>query len=213
MNPQIGWVKAGGIEKTELLERYAELQKRYDDLISENKQLKDSALLFDTEILAQGNNSLVVEFEFQGNSIETELSYNAIFFGIGDKLFAQCEITDIKRFLREMIFEKYTNTQEFLDYVEENELVENKYNFLHQVKISEKSLTEIEIQLQALELITVAGFAKQFSAKTLADIVQGNNQPSIHTEIAKTWTLTEKGKKYFFSQRAIRREQVESMQH
>jgi hypothetical protein len=58
--------------------------------------------------------------------------------------------------------------------------------------------------LQALELITVSGFAKQYSARTIADMINRSNQQSVHTEIAKTWTFTERGKRLYLSQKAIR---------
>jgi len=160
-------------------------------------------------MLAQENDSLSVKFEFLGQPKEIELSYNEIFFGIGEKLFAQCEISEVERFLGEIIFEKYEKTQEFLDYLENENAIGNRYRY--DIKVSEQSLTEMEIQLQALELITISGFAKQYSARTLEELRHHNNQPSIHTEIAKTWVFTKKGKKYYLSQRAIRREKQESL--
>ncbi|HQU83033.1 MAG TPA: DUF4062 domain-containing protein, partial [Pyrinomonadaceae bacterium] len=46
-NPQKGWEKSGGIEKVDLLERLAELQKKYDDLVEENLHLKAFAASLD----------------------------------------------------------------------------------------------------------------------------------------------------------------------
>ena len=146
MYPQTGWVKAGDIDKNELLERYAQLQKRYDDLRLENNQLKDSAILFDTEKFAQGNDTLTIKFELLENQCAIDLNYNEIFFGIGEKLFAPCEINDVRKSLREIIFDNYQNSQEYLDLLETKKPNGNKYQLMSNIKMSEQSLMEISSQ-------------------------------------------------------------------
>lgn len=42
MNPQTGWVKATGIDNTEILSRLAELQQKYDVLLIQNNGLQNS---------------------------------------------------------------------------------------------------------------------------------------------------------------------------
>ena len=99
MTPQKGWVKAGGIDNTELLSRLADLQKRYDNLTEENNKIKDSALFFDEHNFINGDDLIAVEFYFgKGDSYTLNISCNQIISAIGQDIIIQREINNIKDF-------------------------------------------------------------------------------------------------------------------
>lgn len=204
MNPQKGWVKAGGIDNTELLSRLADLQQRYDNLVEENNKIKDSALFFNPEQFLQGNDLLGIKFSFYENDIKKiEVSLNQILFNVGEKIIIQCEIDDIKIYLEKFIFKYFKDSSE---YIEITQIEPDKYESFLGVSIDSESLLEIEIQLQVLELINVSSIIKQYSGGTDFGIrdIRGKNQ----TYIEKTWQLTDKGRKLYLSQKALRQSET-----
>jgi len=202
MNPQKGWVKAGGIDNTELLSRLADLQQRFDNLVEENNKIKDSALFFDTGQFLQGNDSLSIKFDSdEKDTKEIKLTFNQILLGIGQSLLIHCEIEDVEAELGIFVYECFKKTTEFIELVKTN----NKYEGRFRVIVDEESIIEIEIQLQILGVIDVSSIVKQYSGGN--DIVRnfrGQNQ----TYIEKTWQLTEKGRKLYLSQKALRQKHL-----
>lgn len=205
MNPQIGWVKAGGINNTELLSRLAELQKRYDELLEENNIIKDSALFFDTEKFLQADDPLKIDFFFnEDDSKSIDLTCNQILFGIGQNLVIQCEINDIKNSFGRFLLNCFKNSDEFKELTK---IDPDKYKSYFKVEIYSESLQQIEIQLQVLEIINVSSVLKQSSSGLFTSRAFSNNSGSIRTYIEKTWQLTEKGLKLFLNQKALKLEQ------
>jgi len=206
MNPQTGWVKAGGIDNTELLSRLADLQQRYDNLVEENNKIKNSALFIDTEKFLQGNDLINIKFSFNDEDTkEIDLSCNQILFGIGENLVIQCEIDNVEEYLGIFVLDCFKNSNEFLELLK---LEPDKYKSYFRVKVIAESLLELEVQLQILELIDVSSVVKQSSGSGLL-FNRGSNrgQSSIRTYIEKTWQLTGKGLKLYLSQKALQREQ------
>ncbi len=198
MMPQKGWVKVGGIDNAELLTRLADLQQKYDILVEENKKFKDSALFFDTDNFLQKDDFLEIRFTFaKENAQKIQLSLNQILFNIGEHLIIQCQIDDIKVFLEKFIFKCF---KESIEYVAIIQTEPDKYKDYFKISIDSESFSEIEIQLQVLELITVSSIIKQSSGNDLSF----SRQSTINTYIGKTWQLTDKGRKLYLSQKALR---------
>jgi hypothetical protein len=208
-NPQKGWVKAGGIERDELLERLANLQKRFDDVVAENNKLKESAIFFDTGHFLRVDDLIRIKFKFADAHKEIDLTLNQILLGIGEHLLIQCEIEDVKVYLEAFVLEYFKKSPALIE-DKELEFMGIEYEHLHRVYINEQSSKEIEIQLLALELISVSDLIKQYSDIDLFDIMNRENPiPTTKTKIVKTWQLTDKGRKLFLSQKAILREQID----
>ncbi len=98
MNPQTGWVKAGGIDNTELLSRLADLQKRYDSSVEENKKLKETAISFDSLQFAFGDDVFKVEFNYAGSKKiwQCEVSWINLFFSVGKEAITGCKESDVR---------------------------------------------------------------------------------------------------------------------
>ena len=196
MNPQAGWVKADGIDTKELLTRLAGLQKRHDNLIEENNKIKDSVLFFDETNFIQGDDLFLVKFSFgTDDSYELEISCNQIISAIGENIIIQCEARNIKYFLDSYLLQLFRDTEKY----------DKKYDGYFNVSIDDKSLSTIEIQLLVLETILVSSVLKQFSAEDT--IVRSFGGESL-TRIEKTWQLSEKGRKLFLNQKALRQKQI-----
>lgn len=191
MNPQTGWVKAGGIDNTELLTRLADLQKRHDNLIEENNKIKDSALFFDETNFIQGEGLLSVKFSLSDETHELELSCNKIVSAIGEYLIIQCTIDNVKNYLGKYLLELFKNS------------IENPedYNRYWRASVDDKSFLQIEIQLLVLEIIQVSSILIQNSGEnSIVRSLEGEN----YTRIEKTWQLSEKGRKLYLTQKALR---------
>jgi Domain of unknown function (DUF4062) len=192
-NPQKGWVKAGGIEKSELLERLAELQQRYDSLIDEHNKLRESTLFLDTSSFFQSNKKIQIQYKIGDIASETELKYSDIFLALGDKLLIQCEIDDIESLLQRFAFEQLKKSEGF-----DSEKHSNRSSII----ITDNSTTEIETQFLILDLIHVSGLVKQSSGGGFVSSFDVASSSS-YTYIKRTWQLTEKGCKYYLSQKAL----------
>lgn len=199
MYPQKGWVKAGGIEKNELLERLADLQKRYDELVIENQKIKDSSLFFDTEQFSFGNDQINIEFNFSGAFVTKEISltWNELFFSIGEFLLSKIEEKKVKIKIRNFVYENARNE----GLLKELEIsgIDTRYE---KFSVSNESITTIKNQLLALELIELSDVPLTFST----------NNYKTETSFECAWKLTEKGTKLFLSQNAILRNNQEHSQ-
>jgi Domain of unknown function (DUF4062) len=104
-NPQKGWVKAGGIEKSELLERLAELQQRYDLLKSENNKLKEQVVAFDDSTFSFGNDKVELQLKKSGTVIENILSITWIelFQLLGKHLIPTISEVKVTQFLANIV--------------------------------------------------------------------------------------------------------------
>lgn len=204
MNPQKGWVKAGGIDNTELLTRLANIQQRYDNLVEENRKYKSSALFFDIDKFLQSDELIDIKFHFKEDDIkEIELTLNQILFNIGENLIIQCEINDVRNYLETFIFECFKKSNEYSEII----LVEpDKYKNYYSVLIDSESLFKVEIQLQVLELIRVSSIIKNTGKN---DAFFRSIRGEYQTYLKKTWQLTEKGRKLYLSQKAIKQKQTE----
>ncbi len=200
MNPQNGWVKAGGIDNTKLLSILADLQQRYDKIVEENTKIKNSALFFDIENFLQVNDIVNIKFSFYDEDIKSiELSFDQILSSIGEILVIQCEIDEIRANLEEVIFNFYKESSEYIKF---NQNESGKYKNYFSVSINSESLLMIEVQLQVLELINVSSIVKQYIGGTTIGLrnIKGQNQ----TYIEKTWQFTDKGRKFYLNQKALR---------
>jgi Domain of unknown function (DUF4062) len=131
-NPQKGWVKAGGIEKSELLERLADLQKRYDRLLKENQTLSEN-LLFDDSTFSFGREFVPLMFS-NGFELEIKISWIELFLYLGEHLIHQLS----ERAMADQI----------------NDLVRSKSGI--EIDIAEESFYIVRNQLLALKLIEFA---------------------------------------------------------
>ncbi len=106
MNPQRGWVKSSKIENTELLERLADLQKRYDKLVEENNKLQSSVK--DISHFAQGNDFIDIKLRSKETSeFAVKVTWDEIFFCIAEKLTSSRFTGDIKLDILKLLIKKH----------------------------------------------------------------------------------------------------------
>ncbi len=188
MNPQKGWVKSGGINNIELLERLAQLQKRYDELLDENSHYKDSLLDTDATKYLNDGEGVIVKYESPNDPKEIKLTFREIILAIGSDLLIQCETREIVRMLGLYIDCKCANVTDFDS---------KKRRGYRGTWLDEESESEIETQLLLLGVIEVGGFHKQ---------TQSGTGPVPTTVIKRTWVFTEKGRAYFLNQKTLTKE-------
>jgi len=194
MNSQTGWVKAGGIDNIELLSRLADLQKRYDDLIEENIKLKEISIHSDPTQFAFGSHKLQIDFKYTDNSKtwQCEISWHDLFFLVGKTAVAGCHEIDIEYALSYLILDYFEDTK---DYVYLSNEIQSSPDERHKYKLSKESFKIIRNQFLALELISIKSNAYT-SKNTIFDRDVVN--------ISRVWELTDKGRKLFLSETAIK---------
>jgi hypothetical protein len=108
-HPAIGWVKADGYNDTELLKRLADLQTRYDELSRQAQVLREKLnLSIDAARFAQGEDRVELEFSIDPSlnphyARSVALSWDEIFFGLGNTLITPAEEREIDFALRLLI--------------------------------------------------------------------------------------------------------------
>lgn len=145
MNPQKGWIKAGGIDNTELLTRLADLQKRYDNLLEENTNLRN--LQKNITQFAQGNDLVKIRLKNikKPKFIEIEVTWDEIFFGIAKDLFVLTFTGNIQEKINKLLVQKY-----YSENPNKTEELENKtFNYWMQ----DDYFVTIQNQLLVLDLI------------------------------------------------------------
>ncbi|HEV3238145.1 MAG TPA: DUF4062 domain-containing protein, partial [Gemmataceae bacterium] len=115
-SPAVGWVRADGVDNTDLLARLADLQRRHDLLAEENKRLGES-LGIDAvrEDIASGDEQVSIDFAFHHqNSIhQIKLSWDETFYGIGEVLLSPTEWYRIRNAFSYVIFGAFNGTPKF----------------------------------------------------------------------------------------------------
>lgn len=146
MDSQKGWIKAGGIDNIELLTRLADLQKRYDILQEENRNLHN--LQEDTSQFAQGNDLIEIKlFNNQERSfVEVTISWDEIFFEIADGLFSAKFTGNIIEKISKLLQQKYAS--EISTLTKEAEIDISGY------RLQNKDFTMIQNQFLVLDLIS-----------------------------------------------------------
>jgi hypothetical protein len=106
MNPQKGWVKAGGIDKSELLERFIVAQNKIDKLEIENKKLKLVSNSNQNSLAPLSDDEICVRLfdYYSSRSIQVVLSWNEVFLLISDELVHESKTGD--KTLRDSLFNK-----------------------------------------------------------------------------------------------------------
>lgn len=192
MNPQTGWVKAGGIDNTELLTRLADLQKRYDALAEENNKLKESSIHFDPNQFAFGKAKLQIDFNYMDDSKiwKCFISWHDLFFAVGKTAIAGCNEMEVIDVLSYLILDYFEASGDYINLG--NEIKSIPYE-RDEYKISAKSFEVIRNQFLALELISI---------KSNAYIPKDAIFDEIY--ISRVWELTNKGRKLFLNETAIK---------
>jgi Domain of unknown function (DUF4062) len=180
MNPQKGWVKAGGIEKSELLERLAELQKKYDDLAMENSKLKESSSVVAFGDLSFGDEIFQFKYhiDLDGENFdeyEIDVTWNDLFDFLSEFILTKKTESDVRTFLYSFVYK----------HIGLNEHNEDDEHLKHSVGITESTINSIRNQFLALELMKLT-------------------ELSIEGSMYSAWHLTERGKKLFLNNKAIR---------
>jgi hypothetical protein len=176
-NPQKGWVKAGGVEKVELLERLAELQQKYENLVGENNKLKEDSIRFNSQRFAFGNDIFELKYEFFEHEQKIDITWNSLFIQLGKQLLSNTFETEIRNTL--LIFiQKSLNTNP-------NETDDRGF-ITSQLFLYDSTFDAIRNQFLALGLI---------------EISEKSSSGTAHT----AWKLTEKGRKIYLIEVAIPR--------
>lgn len=177
MNPRTGWVKAGGIEKSDLLERYAALQQKFDHSQKEIQTLKQSLLSSgNSKSLSQGDDIIAIEIKNYPKNDETiEVSWNELFLMIGQSLTESSKISDyeMKNIIKNRLLAGAIAKKE-----SEGSYV---FGYYSNARFDDRIIDQIGNQFVALDLIKIS-FDRM------------NNH---------FWAFTEKGRKYFAYQNAI----------
>jgi hypothetical protein len=199
-NPQKGWEKAAGIEKVELLERLADLQQKYDNLVEENLKLKEYAITFESEQFAFGFSKIKIDFNYRGSSKiwQCETSWNDLFFTIGKLAVTGFDEWEIKSSVSHSILGYFEDTEDFnvlSDAIQSSPIEEGEY------KITNECFETIRNQFLALKLIDI-------SASTFTEGNKISNHFFTSTEVIRMWELTEKGRQIYLSKIAIRDNQT-----
>lgn len=87
MNPQKGWAKANGVDSTELLNRLAILQGKYDKLQIENEKLRNSSITNLQPNLSQGED--IIKFSVLvglSKEVKITITWNQLFIEIAQIL-------------------------------------------------------------------------------------------------------------------------------
>lgn len=203
-HPAIGWVRADGVNNTELLQRLADLQQKYDLLFEDARRLRENADLdIASEQFAQGEETVEIGFStldesekeilFDKPTHTIQLSWDEIFFGIGMMLAVGARHSDIRVALSPVIAGAFLGTEEGNKLVRTFDVEAIKV----QSYVSDASLLQILRQFAAL------GFVEP-------DMITSTQQtqfgPLIHfTDIHDVWRLTPKGRKKYFRAIAIPR--------
>jgi len=145
MNPQKGWKKSSVISHTELLERLANLQIKYDELLEENNKLQNSQNTFPQ--FAQGNDKITFRLVAVDKSeFEIETTWDEIFFCVSETLvattFSGDAIYKIEKFLTEKYLIKTSSR------MNEKVLNDGKH-----YSLSHEEFLKIQKQFLALKLI------------------------------------------------------------
>lgn len=159
-NPSDGWVKAGSIVDENSIAEIARLQKENDDLKNQISKVSTEAPL-GSEELAQGEDTINVEFDFQGsfyvldNFLEKEdksscvnLTWNQIFLAIAPSIMTECYEYGVKKSLNNFLayYSSKTNISE--EYP--------NYSSFDNFEIKQTSFDIIKIQLRALGYISLS---------------------------------------------------------
>jgi Domain of unknown function (DUF4062) len=176
-NPQKGWVKAGGVDKTELLERYAELQQKFDGSQREIHKLKQLLLTSEnSKSLSQADEIIVIEIKNYPSNEEIEVSWNELFSIIGQYLTKSAKIADyeMNNVIKNSLLNKAISQKKL-------EADSSSDDYYRNNRINDTVVEQIGHQFIALDLIKIS-FDRQ-----------GHHY----------WALTDKGRKYFAYLNAI----------
>jgi hypothetical protein len=148
MNPQKGWVKAGGIEKSELLESYVELQKKHDKLLEENQKLSEKSLLVDSSKFSFGDEVFSIDVDEHHNDLDKfsslipfHISWIELFQYLAEYLISKTTESDIRSTLNELIHDK---SGLYAGYSDENIVVtsvRNQFLVLELIEIVDMTIT------------------------------------------------------------------------
>lgn len=141
INPQKGWVKAGGIDNTELLSRLADLQKRYDELTEENKRLKESEFLFDSDKFVFGDEIFELNYKYVDVEKTIQISWERLFIELGETLLTGPTDAHLHSKIGVIIYDTLYQTDQTI----------KKGNIV----IPRETIKLIKIQLLALDLIEI----------------------------------------------------------
>jgi Domain of unknown function (DUF4062) len=114
MNPQKGWVKAGGIEKGELLESYVKLQNKHDNLLEENQKLSNKSLLVDASKFSFGDEIFSIDVDEYHNNLDVvdsslipfHISWIELFLYLAEYLISKTAEPKIRSILNQLIHDK-----------------------------------------------------------------------------------------------------------
>ncbi len=167
-NPQTGWVKAGSIDKEELLEQFAKLQKKLDELHIENKKLKQIVSSRDNYIISQGDKEIFFNpSKDYFSSHQIVISWNSFFLEVARILVDKAKLWNYY-FMEELTKSLFSN-----------------YQIVELAEPDEADIVKPETamnQLVALDLIKASFDRKENLC----------------------WALTEKGRKVYSLQTAIK---------
>jgi hypothetical protein len=119
MNPQTGWIRAGRIQRIELLEQLAELQADLEKQKKENNRLKaiGGGLGSGSEKLSKGNDRLEFEIFWDHESLYQEISWNELFLCVGEILMHNYKVPEyhFKQAINRVIVSKLSKKEGFED--------------------------------------------------------------------------------------------------
>ncbi|HEX8265589.1 MAG TPA: DUF4062 domain-containing protein [Pyrinomonadaceae bacterium] len=201
MNPQKGWIKAGGTDKSELLERLAVLQQRYDNLIEENLKLKDLSLFLDIAQFSFGDDVINLNYKYESRinpNFVIQSTWNRLFSELADNLIAKCVENSVQKILANYVFQELKLNY---DRKQLSQLLDAEVIKTSDFEISDDSFVAVRNQFLLFGLIDISEISYQRTSPL----------PNMSfTEVIWTWQLSNKGRKLYLSQKAIRRENIEN---
>jgi Domain of unknown function (DUF4062) len=132
-NPQKGWVKAGVIENSELLERLADLQQRYDKSLEENKKLSEKTL---NTNFSFGNEIVIIKLNEIESSIES--TWHELFIILAKIFITKTTERELKKAQFNIMSNKKVVKGNLSD--ESFNLIRNQFLALELIEIVDKSI-------------------------------------------------------------------------
>ena len=197
-DPMPGWVRADGINNTELVSQVAELHGKLETLREENIQLQNILGSNPTVIddLVDEKHTIEVSFNwkhFENQTHNANLKWDQIFFGLGETLLTAARESDIVTALNYVIYGNLHGT-ELWNKLTAREPGSEEWHIESCIRPTEESILTITIQLTALGLIEPVSLTGTHGEK---------GRTNSYTY--RAWKLSDKGLKKFLDRRAIKK--------
>jgi hypothetical protein len=194
-NPQTGWIRGGGPDITETLARLADLQQRHDDLLAENRALRDQlGAGLDDSGLSGGEDPVELRIQFLDRDWESiVVSWNAMFLALGRTLLTPATSDEVQEPFTRCLAERYIKAP---DFEEKRGEKKRRIDYYHDFNVSMKDVAKVLLQLVALGLVE----ATTATRRSEDDIDEEGG-----VDTYEAWVLTKLGQRQFLTATAVRR--------